>query len=210
MDTALAILGTEGLEAVTMRRVAQELDTGPASLYAHVKNKVELHELMMDRVIGKITLPEPDPARWREQLRALAQAHANALITHPGIAKVAMSTMIPTGPNLLRHGEAMLALLHVGGLPDRQAAFGCDALNLYIKSFAHEASIWASGELDEADIQRRSEQLMAYLDSLPPDSFPRTIQMHGLFSEETATERFEFGLDILISGLAGKAVPAQS
>ena len=57
VDTALAVLAEEGIEAVTMRRVAQGLDTGPASLYAHVSNKEELHELMADRVLGEVPLP---------------------------------------------------------------------------------------------------------------------------------------------------------
>ena len=57
MKTALEVLAKEGLDAVTMRRVAQELETGPASLYAHVSNKDELAELMLDAVLADVPLP---------------------------------------------------------------------------------------------------------------------------------------------------------
>src|SRR5262245_40912566 len=69
VKTALGILAAEGFEAVSMRRVAQQLETGPASLYAHVANKEELDELMLDAVLGDVPALEPDPARWTEQVK---------------------------------------------------------------------------------------------------------------------------------------------
>ena len=67
---ALAIVDAEGLDAMTMRRVAQELGTGAASLYAHVAGKEELLELVVERVIGEVEIPdEPDPEHWQEQLK---------------------------------------------------------------------------------------------------------------------------------------------
>ena len=68
LRTALELLDAEGLDAVSMRKVAQRLGTGAASLYAYVRNKDELHELVLDLVLGEIELPEPDPARWQEQV----------------------------------------------------------------------------------------------------------------------------------------------
>ncbi len=65
VETAIRVLDAEGLEAVTMRRVAQELGTGPASLYAHVSGKEELRELMLDRVAAEIKLPSPIPRAGR-------------------------------------------------------------------------------------------------------------------------------------------------
>src|SRR3954469_16951746 len=69
VDTALELLRTEGYEATSMRRVAQALDTGPASLYVYVANRDELLDLMLDRAIAQVPLPELDPSRWREQLK---------------------------------------------------------------------------------------------------------------------------------------------
>lgn len=205
VDTALTVLGAEGLDAVTMRRVAQDLGTGPASLYAHVSNKDELHELMADRVLGEIPLPQVDPARWRAQLKALLFAQFTALTSRPGIARIVLAIMIPAGPNLLRFGEVLLALLRAGGLSERYAAYGSDVVSMYVKAFAQEAGEWLGGLAERPDIQRRTAQLNAYIAALPPEEYPHTLAMNELFSADTARERFEFGLDILIDGLAGKA-----
>ncbi|HEX4226668.1 MAG TPA: TetR/AcrR family transcriptional regulator [Pseudonocardiaceae bacterium] len=205
VDTALAVLAEEGLEAATMRRVAQGLATGPASLYAHVSNKEELHELMADRVLGEVPLPEVDPAAWRAQLKALLTAQFAALVRYPGIAKVVMAIMIPAGPNLLKLGEVMLALLRAGGLSERQAAYGCDIAGTYVKAVAQESSEWRSGLADRPDMRRRAAALSSYLGALPPGTFPYMNAVNELFSAETAGERFEFGLDVMLDGLAARA-----
>jgi len=69
VDAALRVLDREGSTGLSMRRVADELGTGPASLYWHVANKDALVDLIIDRVAGEVPLPEPDPDRWQEQLR---------------------------------------------------------------------------------------------------------------------------------------------
>src|SRR6202042_1509479 len=71
VDAALAILQSDGLEAVTMRRVATALDTGPSTLYVYVHGREGLHQAMLDRVIATVELEPPDPARWRAQLHTL-------------------------------------------------------------------------------------------------------------------------------------------
>src|SRR3954447_10589718 len=94
VDTALELLRTEGYEATSMRRVAQALDTGPASLYVYVANRDELLELMLDRAISELPLPEPDPGRWREQLKELLHAHSRLMTEdYPGLTRLAMSTI---------------------------------------------------------------------------------------------------------------------
>ncbi|WP_370947895.1 TetR/AcrR family transcriptional regulator [Amycolatopsis sp. cg5] len=199
VKTALEILAAEGIDAVSMRRVAQALETGPASLYAHVSNKDELDELMFDRILGDAPIPAPDPSRWAEQIKELLRAQLAAMLSHPGIAKVAWNTMVPIGPNALRHGEAMIALLRAGGLPPRQAMFAGDALSMYTKAFAYEGSVWMSGDVDQQELAQRSE----YLKSLPANEFPNLLQMSGLFSGETAGERFEYALDMFLAGISG-------
>ena len=99
----------------------------------------------------------------------------------------------------LRHGEAMIALLRAGGLPLRQAVFAGDALSTYTKAFAYEGSVWMSGDVDQQELAQRSE----YLNSLPANEFPNLLQMNGLFSGETAQERFEYALDMFLAGISG-------
>ena len=73
VDAALAILKSDGVEAVTMRRVAAALDTGPASLYVYVPGREGLLQAMLDRVTATIELETPDPSRWRAQLCSLLE-----------------------------------------------------------------------------------------------------------------------------------------
>src|SRR6201999_139024 len=73
VDAALAILKSEGLEAVTMRRVAAALDTGPASLYVYVSGREGLLRAIQDRTIASIELETPDPSQWRAQLHSLLE-----------------------------------------------------------------------------------------------------------------------------------------
>lgn len=196
--TALTVLGQEGIDSVTMRRVAEALETGPASLYVHVANKEELHELMFDRVLGEVALPQPDPSQWRDQLKQLLRDQLQQLLAHQGIAKVAWTTMVPVGPNALRHSEAILALLHAGGYDERRAAFAFDALSLYTKAVAYEGSSWQAGDLDATEAARRGQQVQDYIASLPAESFRYLPAAGKYFNAETAQARFEFGLDMLL------------
>src|ERR687885_131187 len=101
IDAGLRVLRKEGIDAVTMRRVAAELDTGPASLYVYVENRQDLLNKMFDTVAGEVDISEPpDPKRWREQLVELVTRIRDAMDRHPGIARVPLAN-IPTGPNAM-------------------------------------------------------------------------------------------------------------
>lgn len=203
VDTAMEILAAEGIDAVSMRRIAQALSTGPASLYAHISNKEELYELMFDRVLGGIELPEPDPERWREQLKELCRAEVRAMTRYPGIARVMTEMLIPVGPNALRHAEAALAIFRAGGLSERDAAFAFDALSLYAKAYALEVSRWHQS--DAGELAERGRQISAYMSALPPDAFPNLLGIGPLLNEHTAEERFEFAVDAFLGGIAAMA-----
>lgn len=201
VDEALALLAREGLDAVSMRRVAQALNTGPASLYAHLRNKEELYQLMLDRLIGEVTVPEPVPQRWRDQLKELIRSMVRVMTAHPGSAQLAIATMVPTGPNALRITEGMLAILRSGGLSDRVTAFAGDLIATYTSALALEAGTWAAAALDPAAVEQRVRQIRDYFAALPPDAFPHTVALAGPLTEGGGEECFEFGLEVLIAGL---------
>ncbi len=71
VDAALEMMRTQGYDAVSMRSLARALDTGPASLYQHVRNRDELDQLVIDRIATLIHVPAADPERWAEQLKQL-------------------------------------------------------------------------------------------------------------------------------------------
>lgn len=204
VQTGLRLLDAEGLDGVSMRRVAQELGTGPASLYAHVSGKEELLDLIFDRVLGEVELPgEPDPERWIEQVRQIAISAHRVMRAHADIAKVALAN-IPTGPNALRIAEAQLQIMRAGGVPAQVAAWMIDRLSLYIVADAYEGSLFRvrgreDGKQDAAEYFR---QIAAYYRSLPADLFPAFTAHVAELTRGDDEERFEFGLDILLSGLA--------
>ncbi|MFI0467950.1 TetR/AcrR family transcriptional regulator [Saccharopolyspora sp. 5N102] len=201
--TALELLDSEGLDAVSMRKVAQRLGTGAASLYAYVRNKDELHELMLDLVIGEIRVPELDPEKWQETLKDLIRQQVEVLTAHPGIAQVVMRTPAPAGPNALIVSEAMMAILRSAGFSDRVVAFSVDILALFATAVAMERS--ADFGLSDAERGERMEMIGRYFAELPADRFPTIVALLPALMSGDEDERFEFGLDILIRGIAAHA-----
>lgn len=205
IDAALRIVRDEGLDGVSMRRVAQDLGTGPASLYAHVSGKEELLELVLDRVAGEIRLPEPDPARWQEQLKEIAREARRVWRNHRDISLVSLGSGVPTGRNQLLVAERMLAIMLAGGVPERVAAWALDRLGLYVDADCYEGAIYAA-RLEGQDIAsfwaEYIPQILDYFRSLPPDTFPLISSMGEILSGGGDDDRFEFGLDLLVRGLA--------
>ncbi|MGH3963205.1 MAG: TetR/AcrR family transcriptional regulator [Pseudonocardiaceae bacterium] len=203
VDQALVLLAEEGLGAVSMRRVAQALGTGPASLYAHLRNKEELHDLMLDQLIDEATVPEPNPRHWREQLKELMRSMVRVMTDHPGSAQLAIATKVPTGPNALRVMEGMLAILRAGGLSDRVAAFAGDLIATYISALALEAGTWAGHAPEAPAPVELTRQIRDYFAALPHDRFPHLVALAGPLTAGSVEERFEFGLEVLVAGLEG-------
>lgn len=205
VDAALKILDAEGLDAVSMRRVADVLGTGAASLYQHVLGKDELLELAFDRVAAEIAMPEPDAARWAEQVREVMTSTWNALRAHPGIAAVSIAR-IPTGPNALAVSDALVGILRAGGLAPTTCAWAVDNLFKYVTADAFEESVHlARGEPGELEYY---EQIRDYFLSLPPGRFPHITALGEALFDGDAVDRFAFGLDLMIRGLQTYAEPA--
>jgi len=204
----MTVLTAEGLPAMSMRRVAQELRTGPASLYAHVSNRYELEDLVYDRIVGEVPLPEPDPARWQEQLTQLMRDTLAAFARYPGAARLTLARL-PFTPNSLVYLEVMLALLRAGRLSDRTASFGIDLLSLYVSATGIEDTIHLEQGPTEEAVGERFARMRGYLQSLPADRFPNVVSMAGPLLAGGGDDRFEFGLDILIRGLAATVTQAR-
>jgi AcrR family transcriptional regulator len=192
VDAALRIVDAGGLDAVSMRSVADALGTGPASLYAHVSGKDELLSLLIERLAGEMHLPEPDPERWQEQVKELVREMHAVLLAHRDLARASMGT-IPLGEAALRVTDRTIELLELGGLPKRVVAYAVDLLPRYAVAAAVEQSLADEHYLEEVE---------AYYAALPPDRFPHLAALAHELGQGDAGERFEFGLDVLVAGLA--------
>jgi AcrR family transcriptional regulator len=191
-----------------MRRVAEELGTGPASLYWHVANKDALINLIVDQVAGEVALPEPDPDHWQEQLREWLLGVRRVFERHPGVAGLTLGR-VPTGPNVLRWAEWTLALLRGAGIPDRIAAFAGDLLGLYLGATGYEAAMppMTSAAGEPLSVEESAATIRGYFASLPADQFPNVVATVDELVEGGPEERFELGLDVILRGLASYARP---
>lgn len=200
VDAALAICRKEGLEAVTMRRVAAELDTGPASLYVYVQNRQQLLEEMLDRVAGGVPLPPIDPARWREQLHELVGGWLRAMESHPGLASVAVGNP-PTSEHTMVGADHLMGLLVAGGVTPQDAAWACDILPLIatataVETDVHRAQGHTGGET--------AERIEATLASLPAERFPYLARYGAELVSGDGDERFRFAIDVFLDGLVAR------
>ncbi|MEC3975027.1 TetR/AcrR family transcriptional regulator [Amycolatopsis sp. H20-H5] len=200
-DAALEVVATEGYDALTMRRVAAVLGTGPASLYVHVVNKADIDELIIGRLCAQLVLPEPDPATWREQIVDVCTQTRDQYLKYPGISHAALA-MVSTNLDVLRVNEGMLAILLAGGIEPQTAAWAIDALSLYVSAYTLEMSLVAQrqSQRDDSWVIDRDE-LVRRFTALPADQFPQTRRYATELTSGTGHERFTFTLNLIITPL---------
>ena len=201
VEGALRVLEKVGVDELSMRLVADELRTGPASLYWHVQNKDELLQLLFERLNDEIELPEPDPTRWQEQLKILGRRVRDLAHRRRDYARLSLGR-IPSGPSLARFAEWMFVLLVPVGVPDEVIAHAGDLFSLYVGAYAFEESLGPPSPTGEP---LTAEQIGAmfrdYLQSLPAEQFPHVHRAAGLLFTGDADARFEFGMEVLVRGI---------
>jgi AcrR family transcriptional regulator len=199
-----------GYDAVTMRSIARELGTGPASLYAHVANRAELDQLVVAWVCGQWQIPDPDPQHWDDQLRASMTGLLGLYRANPGVARCTLG-MIPIQPSLLMVAERLIALLKAGGVSDQHCAWFVDVSALYVASVAVEEDIWRERhrgqDPDEAAaVEHMSEdsvvaEVRRIFQGLPAEHFPLLSSLADEMTTGSGDDRFAFGVDLLVGGL---------
>jgi AcrR family transcriptional regulator len=197
IDAGLHVMDTEGLEAVSMRRVAREVGVEAMSLYNHVKDKDDLLQGICDRVMSDFVFPEPTED-WVELCKAGARSWRNVLQAHPDVMRLFAETHgpSPVSPGSLLPTEFALRLLRAGGLSDRDTVQAFHAFGGYIQGFVM---------MEGGSIRKNHESTTAFFDDvapqMDPDAFPVLRAVHRYFTDCSADEQFEFGLDLLVRGL---------
>jgi AcrR family transcriptional regulator len=207
VEAALRVLARDGTEGLSMRRVAEELGTGPASLYWHVASKDELINLLIDRVASEIEVPPPDVAQWQEQLKEFGIQARQVFRRYPGVAGLTLGR-VPIGPNLIRWTEWTLTLLRGAGVPDRIAAYAGDLFGLYLGAHAYEEAMgMPSPTGEELPPEEVARMIRGYFESMPEDRFPNIHATLDELSGGGPDERFELGLEVILRGLASYVPP---
>ena len=201
LTTALRVLREEGLDAVTMRRLATELDTGPASLYVYIRNRDELLNALLDRVSAMVPLEEPDPSRWREQIHRMVDGVLTVMEEHRGIARVAVAN-VPTGEASLRFADNLLGVLLAGGVTQRDAAWACDILPLITVASAVETATYQERGDEQGAV---AGEIAAVFTTLPADDYPNLVRLGDDLVSGDGDERFHFAIDTFLDGLVARA-----
>jgi AcrR family transcriptional regulator len=201
ISTAFGIVEQEGYEALTMRRVATALETGPSSLYAHVVNKEDLDELLIGRLCAEISLPGPDPATWRQQAAGVCAQLRDQYLRYPGISRAAFA-VAPSNLDTLRVSEGMLAILLAGGVDPQTATWAIDSMFLYVSAYSLEVSLMDEKLTHDGDnwVVSRAELLRRF--AALPGSFPQTKRYAAELTAGTGHDRFDFTIGLMIGGLA--------
>ena len=193
---ALRIMRAEGLERVTMRRLAAELDTGPASLYVYVENMAELHGALLDELLADF-----EPADAGSAVAVLS-SYTRLLMGHPSLARSVL-TLRPYGPHYLRLIDTVLGLLRAGGVPARQAAWGVDLLLQLATATAAEQGT----RHESVETPGEQEALAAAIEEAPAGEFPAIGETRGELFSGTGEQRLNWAFTALIAGIAATAAP---
>ena len=199
IQAALAILKKEGLEKVTMRRIASALETGPASLYVYVRDTRDLHAELLDALVVDLPAPQPGP-HWRADLVRVIEAFLSVLMRYPEIARLAMGPLGTSfGPGSLRLLDTVAGLLLEGGADARTASWGVDLVLAYAVATAVEQAARHEGGDPELDDFR---QLVETLDA---SAHPHLATLGPELVSGEGLERFRWGLNALVNGMLERA-----
>ncbi len=212
----MRIADAEGFEAVTMRRIATELDAGTMSLYHYVRSKDDLVALMDDALMGEALVPAGDlPAGWRDALAAVARRTRAAIISHPWALTALQSAQM--GPNAMRHFEQSLAAVATTGL-DPAAKFALlGVVDDYVFGNVLHATEAKSRRLaGEANAEAVNAGIEFGLAQLQTGAFPHTSALLGdgdprrrleespgpVIDDAGLDAQFEEGLQAVLDGVA--------
>lgn len=205
VEAALTLTRSEGLAAVTMRRVAGELDTGAASLYVYVRNRDELLLAMLDRATSTIALVEPDPQHWRAQIQSLLGSSLAALASYPGLAG-ALPVEPPTTQHTLAFVDNLLGILLAGGITAQDAAWACDILNMIVTATASETDLRdAAGHTTSTYRSAAVDRMYAIFVGQSPERYPNVVAHASQLVAGEGDDRFRFAVDTFLDGLVARS-----
>jgi AcrR family transcriptional regulator len=192
--TAIELAGENGLEALSMRNLADRLHVTPMSLYNHVANKDEILDSLIEAVFAEIELP--DASNWKTAIRTSALSARDALVRHPWATSLWM-TRQGGGTSRMRHGNWVLATLRTAGLSDEMIFHAYHILETHLLgSTLQQLNFPYQGE-ELADMAR------TFLRDFPMDEYPDMVEHIRQHIEPSARSQtgFEFALDLILDGL---------
>ena len=201
VDRALALSDAEGLDALTIRRLAAALGVTPMALYWHFRSKEELLGGLVERVWAGVDTDIDETADWPQQLRGLLESLVRVLREHPSASELLLKGEKLNSGAALRATETTLGVLRRAGFgPERAAAIARSglwtALMLVMSEPGFEPGMT---EADRAEMQRRKRVQLALL---PPDRYPHVVEAAvPLTVCDDPDQHYRFGVDLFIAGV---------
>ncbi|MET7361378.1 TetR/AcrR family transcriptional regulator [Streptomyces sp. NPDC005562] len=196
-------LQRDGLDALSMRRLADELSIQAPSLYWYVRNKDELLDLLADSLLADLRLDVhvPDDGDWQTGLREMMQEYRKYLLSKRDSGRV-LAGRLQLGPHFLRHAEVILGVVRGAGFDDQDTADSLYSLTQYVQGFVlHETSPLSADVARGADPMEFLEAARERLAGLSAREYPNVVAVGARLARPDIEARFNYGLDRLLDGL---------
>ncbi|MEW9702510.1 TetR/AcrR family transcriptional regulator C-terminal domain-containing protein [Paenibacillus sp. SI8] len=200
----LELLKAEGLNGISMRKIADSLGVKAASLYYHVKDKDQLLHLLAEEISTKVDFPDT-ALEWNLQLRLWSLSFRQSLLQYPDAVHI-MNATHAASPNRLAHIEYLFRALAEAGFKDDQVPWLASMLKNFIYGFVEEeCRLRDRAKLAEAESkQEKPETRHKEIEALPKERYPHFIRLAAYTTSVNWEEEFSFGLDVLLAGFATK------
>ena len=198
VGAALEIVDEIGIDAFSMRLLADRLGSGTATLYRHLAGKEELMAYVVDRILGEVEIENdadsPGHTTWQHATARAAGAFYDVLKSHPNALPLLLSR-VPVGPNALVQRERIVAELLAYGFPLDLAARAYTAVAHYVLGFALQQHALGAPQREDA------AKLRDFYRALDPSTYPATIAAADELTRVPPDEEFRFGLQLLLDGI---------
>lgn len=198
---AVELADADGIESLSMRKLAQSLNVEAMSLYNHVKNKEDMLDGMVEFVVAKITCPSLD-ADWKTEMRRRAHSAHKTLLEHPWSAMLLVSR-VNVGPMMLNYVNSTIGCLHQAGFDYEMVDRAWNAIDSHIYGFTLQALNFPFEPSEFSDV---AEQ---YLPQIPESDYPylNALSQQIIQGKQDGIQEFDFGLELLLNGLAQQLQP---
>lgn len=192
---AMCLADEEGVESLSMRKLAQKLGVKAMSLYNHVTNKDDILCGIVDIVVSEIELPSLE-TDWKTAMRRRAISAHEVLLRHPW-ATMALMSQMNTGSAMLRYVDATLGCLHKAGFSFEMADRAWNAIDSHIYGFTLQELNFPLAATEYAEVAKN------FVSFIPADQYPYLNQLthHVIEGRYDGIHDFEFGLDLLLNSL---------
>jgi AcrR family transcriptional regulator len=202
LDRALAVADAEGIDAVSVRRLARELGVTPMALYWHFDDKRALLHALGDRLLGGLDLTVDERVPWAEQLRTFLVSFTAVLRAHPSAAVLIGTLPTSASENALSATEVVLDILRRAGFAPEEAAH----ITTQIVRTTTSMVIAELHEVPAPGEPAVSTEAEAYFRALPPERFPRVIEAAGPLSAPEEPETFyDLVIELVLAGIEAVA-----